>query len=110
MKNVCPAGLLLIAFYVLLVPSGFYTLSLHDALPILIAYTTIRCAAVPLKLRRTSCPATVVALDTGKPSVLIAATTAERMLTEPETLPVAMLCGLITIEKVPVAASVTASM
>ena len=42
--------------------------------------------------------------------MLIVPVTSESLLIDIETLPVAMLCGSITIEKVPVAASVTASM
>ena len=63
----------------------------------LVAYTTIRCPEVALKLRRMSCPATVVLAVTAEPSIAIVPVTSESLLIEIETLPVAVPCGLIKI-------------
>src|SRR5437660_5783889 len=71
MKNVCPDGLLLIEMLAW-VDVPVHKLRVADAFVTLVACIAILgCAAVGVKLKRTSCPATVVLAVTLPPTVIV---------------------------------------
>src|SRR5437763_11838169 len=98
MKNVCPAGLLLIPTQAWMVPSGFTTYNVAIGFVTLVAYTTIRCPAVALKLNRASWPPTVVVLVTAEPSMLIDRVSSGLNFIHRDTLYVVVPAGSIKIE------------
>lgn len=71
-KNVCPAGLLLICVLASTETEGDPTFSMAEGFVTFVAVTLMCCAVVVVKLKRTSCPATVVFAVTALPPIEIA--------------------------------------
>src|SRR5438874_5151066 len=80
MKNVCPAGLLLIPTQAWMVPSGFTTYNVAIGFVTLVAYTTIRCSAEAHTSELQSRRETVWGLVLEKPKMLMVPVTSEALL------------------------------